>query len=315
MQSLTQTMEARPDVTIRHVLSTTRLWTTIKKHCKITLFSLPVLVPLITFWVFPTIETAHLSTTDWDYIMPTYNYVGIDNYYYILQNPDFLRALSVTTVFTVCSLVFSMSIGLLLAVAIHKNRFLNRVLKFMYFSPWVTPMAAVSIVWVFMFDKQGVINMVGDLFGFARVNWLGSSATALIPIIVVTIWTSLGWNMIFYLGALSKIPKHIYEAAEIDGVSAISRLHRIVLPLVSPTTLFLSVINLINFIQAYTQVDIMTKGGPAGSTQTLIYLFYKYTFTYFEVGRASAIAMIILVITAALSALQFRISKKYVFYS
>jgi len=285
------------------------------KYRTIILFLIPVLIPLGVFWLYPTIETARLSFTDWDYISPTYNYVGLNNYIYMLQSPVFLRALNVTAIFTVCSLVISMVIGLLLAVAIYRNRFLNHLLKFMYFSPWVTPVAAVSIVWVFIFDKSGIINYVGGLMGLARVNWLSSSETALIPIIVVTIWTNLGWNMLLYLGALSKIPRHLYEAAEIDGVSRISRLRYIILPLVSPTTLFLTVINTVNFIQAYTQIDIMTQGGPAESTQTLIYLFYKYSFSYFEVGRASSIAMILLGITAALSALQFWISKKHVHYS
>jgi multiple sugar transport system permease protein len=286
-----------------------------KKYGKVLLFLLPALAPIVMLWLWPIISTARLSTTDWDYISPTYNYVGFDNYAYMFKSPVFLRALGVTAVFTIFSLVISMTIGLLLAMAIYRNRHFNWALKFMYFSPWVTPIVAVSIVWVFMFDKSGIINYVGGLLGLARVDWLGNSATALIPIIVVTVWTNLGWNMIFYLGALSKIPKDLYEAANIDGVSRMSRLRHIILPLVSPTTLFLTVLNTINFLQAYAQIDIMTRGGPAESTQTLLYLFYKYAFSYLEVGRASSVALILVGITAVLSALQFWIGRKHVYYS
>jgi len=298
-----------------HLLPNHGVRKTARKSIKIVLFLLPVLIPLSMFWIWPAFETVRLSFTDWDYISPTYNYVGLENYTYMLQSPVFLRALRVTAVFTVSSVLLSMSIGLLLAIAIYGNRYLNGILKFMYFSPWVTPLVAVSIVWVFIFDQQGIINAIADLFGVARVNRLGNRDTAIIPIIVVTVWTNLGWNMILYLGALSKIPKHIYEASEIDGVSRMSRLRYIILPLVSPTTLFLSVLNTITFIQAYAQVDIMTRGGPAEATQTLIFMFYKYSFTYFEVGRASALAVILLVMMAVLSALQFRISNKYVYYN
>jgi multiple sugar transport system permease protein len=274
------------------------------------------MVPLCVFWLWPTFDTIYLSLTDWDYMSPTYNMVGIDNYTYMLTTPAFLRAAGVTFTFTLFTILITMALGLILALAIFRNRYINGLLKFMYFSPWVTPLVAVSIVWVFMFDgRAGIINYLLSLFGIAKVDWLGSSETALIPVIVVTIWTNAGWNMIFYLGALSKVPKDLYEAGDIDGVSKLRALWKITMPLISPTTLFLAVLNTINFLQAYTQIDIMTQGGPAESTQTLLYLFYKYAFTYFEVGRAASIAVILIIITAILSALQFTLSKKYVYYS
>lgn len=229
------------------------------KRGKILLFLLPALVPLCVFWLYPAINTFYLSFTDWDYMTPTYNMVGFSNYTYLLQAPTFLKALNVTIRFSVITIVLSVSLGFILALAIFKNRRMNGILKFLYFSPWVTPTVAVSIVWVFMFDQRsGIINYLFQLIGFAKVNWLGSSKTALIPIMVVTVWSNIGWNMIFYLGALSKVPKDLYEAADIDGVSGWTALWKITLPLVSPTTLFLVVLSTIGALQAYSVINIMT---------------------------------------------------------
>lgn len=286
------------------------------KHAKIFLFLLPAMAPLCVFWLYPAFDTLYLSFTDWDYMTPTYNMVGLKNYTYILASASFHKALRVTLVFSVFTVTLSLALGLLLALAIFKNRYMNGVLKFLYFSPWVTPTVAVSIVWVFMFDhRNGIINYLLSQVGIAKINWLGSSQYALIPIIVVTVWSSVGWNMIFYLGALSKVPRELYEAADIDGVSSWTVLRRITLPLISPTTLLLVVISTIGALQAYTTINIMTQGGPAGSTQTLLYLFYEYGFSYFEVGRASTVAVILIVITSILSALQFLISKHSVHYN
>jgi multiple sugar transport system permease protein len=294
-------------------LKTRRKWI---KRGKILLFLLPALVPLCVFWLYPAIDTLYLSFTDWDYVTPTYNMVGFENYTYLFKTSTFLKALIVTIRFSVITIVFSLTLGLLLALAIFKNRRFNGILKFLYFSPWVTPTVAVSIVWVFMFDQRaGIINYMFQLIGLEKVNWLGSSKTALIPIMVVTIWSSIGWNMIFYLGALSKVPKDLYEAADIDGVSGWTALWKITLPLISPTTLFLVVLSTIGALQAYSTINIMTKGGPAGSTQTLLYLYYLNGFDRFEVGRAATVAVILIVITAVLSAIQFWISKHTVHYN
>jgi multiple sugar transport system permease protein len=286
------------------------------KRGKILLYLLPAFVPLCVFWLYPAIDTLYLSFTDWDYMTPTYNMVGFDNYTYLLKSPTFLKAMNVTIRFSVITIVLSLTLGLLLALAIFKNHRFNGILKFLYFSPWVTPTVAVSIVWVFMFDQRaGIINYLFQLIGFEKVNWLGSSKTALIPIMVVTIWSSIGWNMIFYLGALSKVPKDLYEAADIDGVSGWTALWKITLPLISPTTLFLVVLSTIGALQAYSTINIMTQGGPAGSTQTLLYLYYRYGFDRFEVGRAATVAVILIGITAVLSAIQFWISKNSVHYN
>ncbi len=295
-------------------LNSIRFRRTLKKHIKIILFMLPAMLPLLLFWYWPAVDTVYLSFTDWDMMTPTYNMVGFENYIDVLTSDDFYQALSVTVIFSVVTVTFSIALGLLLAVFIYQNRILNGLLKFLYFSPWVTPLVAVSIIWVFMFDKDGIINYLLSFLGIPKTAWLGSSKTALIPIMVVTIWTSVGWNMIFYLGALSRVPKDLYEAAEIDGVSRVAMFRKITLPFISPTTLFLVVVSTIGALQAYSQIQVMTQGGPSGSTRTLLYLYYLNAFEFYKVGKATAIAVILIIITAILSALQFYISNRHVYY-
>ena len=286
------------------------------KYIKITSFLLPAFIPISILWIYPAFYTIYLSLTNWDYVSPTYKFMGIKNFLYLFSNPTFLRSIQVTFVFLFSTIFITIILSLILALAIYGNKYLKGLLKFLFFSPWVTPLVAVSLVWIFIFDyRAGLVNYLFSFINIGKINWIGNSSYALIPVIVVTIWANLGWNMIFFLGALSKVPIDLYEAADIDGVSLFIKTLRITIPLISPTTLFLFILNTINFLQAYTQIDILTQGGPAESTQTIQYLFYKYAFNYFEVGRASAIAVIIIFITALLSLTQFHFSGKYIYYN
>ena len=130
----------------------------------------------------------------------------------------------------------------------------------------------------------------------------------------VTVWKSLGYAMIFYLSAIEKVPKDLYEAGSIDGARKVRQFFDITLPSISPTTFFLTIITMINSLQAYDQIQILTQGGPSGSTRTLLYMYYQLGFQEFSIGKASAVATIIMIITVVLSVLQFMYSKKWVNY-
>ena len=136
----------------------------------------------------------------------------------------------------------------------------------------------------------------------------------MLSVIIVTVWKSLGYAMIFYLSALEKVPKDLYEASSIDGAHGIRQFFDITLPSISPTTFFLTIITMINSLQAYDQIQILTQGGPSGSTRTLLYMYYQLGFQEFSMGKASAIAVIMMIITEALSIFQFKYSKKWVNY-
>lgn len=183
------------------------------------------------------------------------------------------------------------------------------------FSPWITPMVAMSIVWAWIYEPDvGLLNQVLGFFHLPQPDWLHSSKSALWSIIIVTVWKNAGWAMLFYSDALQKIPRDLYEVSELEGASAWQRLRTIVIPLVSPTTLFLGIMLAIESIQAYDQIQVMTQGGPSGSTRTLLYMYYQMAFEQFNMGQATAISTIIVVITGILALTMFYVSKRWVHY-
>jgi multiple sugar transport system permease protein len=185
----------------------------------------------------------------------------------------------------------------------------------MLFSPWVTPTVAVSIVWIWLFNvDHGLLNRLLTAVGLPASKWLSSRDTALASVSLVTVWKSLGYTMIFYASALEKVPQQLYEAASIDGANGWQKFKTITFPGISPTTFFLSVMMMISSLQAYDQIQILTQGGPAGSTRTLLYLYYQYAFEKYKMGEATAIAAVLMFLTIGLSILQFWGSKKWVNY-
>ena len=158
------------------------------------------------------------------------------------------------------------------------------------------------------------LNQILSTLGLPELQWINSSETALLSVIIVTVWKAVGYSAIFYLTAIDKIPRDRYEAASLDGAGFWKKLFYITLPGVSPTTFFLCIITMVDALKAYDQIQILTQGGPAGSTRTLTYLFYQLGFEQFKMGQASAVAIIIVAITVALSYTQFRLSKRWVNY-
>ena len=270
---------------------------------------------MIVFWIYPIFRSLMISLTDWDYISPTYNIVWFENYASIFDSSGFTKAITVTLLFAVYTVIPAMVIGLMLALVFQK-RFPGRsVYRAMLFSPWVTPTVAVSIVWIWLFNvDHGLLNRLLTAVGLPASKWLSSRDTALASVSLVTVWKSLGYTMIFYASALEKVPQQLYEAASIDGANGWQKFKTITFPGISPTTFFLSVMMMISSLQAYDQIQILTQGGPAGSTRTLLYLYYQYAFEKYKMGEATAIAAVLMFLTIGLSILQFWGSKKWVNY-
>jgi multiple sugar transport system permease protein len=206
-------------------------------------------------------------------------------------------------------------LGLAFALIFQKKFSGSRVYQLIIFSPWITPTVAVSLVWSWIYDPdKGFANYLLGIFGIAPSKWLHSGQSAMLAIIIFTIWKSIGWTMLFYLGALERVPQSTYEAARIDGAGYWSQFFHITLPLISPTTFFLFIVNLISTIQVYDQIQIMTQGGPGGSTTTLLYLYYEKAFQNFQMGPANAVAMVILLIILILSLISTFVSRRFVHY-
>ena len=216
------------------------------------LFSAPAMIPMIVFWIYPIFRSLAISMTDWDYISPTYNYVWLENYASIFDSSGFTKAVNVTLLFALYTVIPSMVIGLGLAL-LFQNKFRGRgVYRALLFSPWVTPTVAVSIVWIWLFNvDNGLLNRLLTAVGLPESKWLSSRETALMSVSIVTVWKSLGYTMIFYASALEKVPQQLYEAASIDGANKWDQFIHVTFPGISPTTFFLMVVMTINSLQAY----------------------------------------------------------------
>lgn len=273
------------------------------------------LLPLVVFWFLPMGISVWLSFTNWDYISPQFDYVLMENYMKTFTSNDFYKALWNTLFFSVFTVFPSIVIGLLLALLINQKLKGELLFKVLLFSPWITPMVAMSIVWAWIYQPDiGLFNQTLAFFHLPQPNWLNDPKTAMWAIIIVTVWKSAGWIMIFYLDALSKIPHELYQVGDIEGTNGWQKFRYITFPLISPTTLFLVIISSIDAIQAYDQIQVMTQGGPAGSTRTLLYLYYQVAFEQFNMGEATALATIIVLLTSILAFILFKMSKRYVHY-
>lgn len=287
----------------------------LKNSASVLLFVLPALIPLIVFWIYPILNSVYVSFTDWDYMTPEYNFVGLKNFKALFQDSRFYDAMWNTVVFSIGTLIPTIVLGLMLALLLQKAFKGSGILKFILFSPWITPTVAVSIVWTWIYQPDtGIANVVLNALGMPGLQWIKSSDTAMLAVIIVTVWKSLGYAMIFYLSALDKVPGELYEANELDGANAFQRLRDITIPCISPTTFFLVIITMVNSLQAYDQIQILTQGGPSGSTRTLLYMYYQLGFQEFDMGQATAVAIVLILITVLLSVVQFTASKKWVHY-
>lgn len=279
------------------------------------LFVLPALIPLIVFWIYPILRSVYISFTDWDYMSPTYNFVFFDNFIALFKDDRFYDALWNTVVFTVGTLIPTIVLGLLLALLMQKAFKGSGIVKFILFSPWITPTVAISIVWTWIYEPDtGIANTVLEFLHLPALQWIKSSDTAMLAVIIVTVWKSLGYAMIFYLSALEKVPTELYEASGLDGAKGWQRFRDVTLPGISPTTFFLVIITMVTSLQAYDQIQILTQGGPSGSTRTLLYMYYQLGFEEFNMGQATAVAIVMIILTVFLSAVQFTASKKWVHY-
>lgn len=280
------------------------------------LFILPAMLPLLLFWILPVVFSGGLSFTDWDMMSENIRFMGIKNYTSLLKDPGFAKVLKNTLIFAVGSTIPTIILGMLIALVMNGARRGTDVYRTIIFAPYITPMVAVSVVWSWIFEPRvGILNYLMGLVGLPASQWLQSSKTAMVSVLIVTIWKSLGWTMIFYMEAIRKVPRSLLEAAAIDGANGFWRFIKITLPMISPTTFFLIIMSTISSLQAYDQIQVLTQGGPAGATRTLLYYYYQEAFRNFNTGKASAVALILVIITVILSLAETAISKKTVFYN
>ncbi|MBC7333998.1 MAG: sugar ABC transporter permease [Actinobacteria bacterium] len=280
------------------------------------LIILVTLVPLIVFYcvflIYPIIHQLVGSFFKWNPLIDQFDFVGLRNYYEVIRDISFWKSLFNTFYFTCIVLVLRTAIGLLLAVLINNVRYFKAFFRTAYFMPVVTSMVAVALVWKWMYDPSiGVFNAILSSLGFDGLGWLKDSKLALPSIMLMSIWKDAGFAMVLYLAAMSNIPVEFYEAARLDGGNNWQILRHITLPLVKPATVFVLITGTITYLQTYTQVFIMTGGGPGDASSTVVFLIWKEAFTKWNFGYASAITQVLFIIILLLGLIQLKYMRSY----
>lgn len=272
------------------------------------LFLLPSILLFTIFNFYPMAEAIRLSFFKWDNLAVEQSFVGLGNYIKLFTNERFWNSLRVTFTYTIVVTAASIIIGLVLAVALnHRRLILTSLWRGLYFLPTVTPTVAAAMVWILLFSPSfGYINTFLRHLHIQGPNWLSDSHWALPTLMTLGIWRRLGFTVIVYVAALQAIPSEYYESAQVDGAGAWYSFFRITVPLVAPTTIMLVTLGLIDSFVVFDQVLVMTRGGPADSTNVIGVFLYTDAFTLFKMGAGAAIAVVTLVIVATITILQWR---------
>ncbi|SDL09838.1 carbohydrate ABC transporter permease [Halarsenatibacter silvermanii] len=277
------------------------------------LLVLPQVVVVLIFIVFPTFESFRMSTYMSDAFGHGRVFVGLENYIDLLTSTEYQQTIIVTLIFTLAVTFIGLALGLMISLL------LNRKIKGLSFYrtaliwPYALSPAVVGAIWMFLFHPSyGVLTYISPLY----LNWLERGSHALILLIIAAIWRNLGYNIAFYLAGLQNIPQNLLEAASIDGAGAIGRFRKIIFPLISPTTFFLFTMNLIYaFYQIFGLVHTVTKGGPGGATNVMVYSAYRDGVTHLMPGFSAAQSVIMFVIAVGLVYLQFKYAQRGVYYA
>ncbi|MEF3402906.1 carbohydrate ABC transporter permease [Agromyces sp. CCNWLW203] len=280
------------------------------------LFIGPTAAGLLAFYLWPTVRTFLMSFTESGPFGGS-EFVGVDNYVRLFQDPELLGALRNTALYTVIALV-GIPLAVAIAALLNTTGLRGRgVYRTLYFIPVVTMPAAIALVWRMIYNGDyGVLNEVLGVFGIEGASWLTDPSTALIAIAVVGIWAGLGTNIVIFLAGLQGIPDTVMEAADLDGAGPVRKFFSITIPLLSPSIFFVSVISVIGALQVFDLIYMMlgTSNPAMPNTRTIVYLFYQAGFIDNEKGYAAAIAFLLLIIILVLTVVQFRLQKKWVHY-
>lgn len=286
----------------------------LKKLFWVLFFLLPSLLGLLIFTVIPMLSSLGLTLFEWD-LLTSPNFVGIDNYKRLSKDPIFWQSLAHTLYFIVGYVPIVIVLGLCVALLLNQKLKGRSFIRAAFFTPVISSWVAVSLLWMWIFSpKYGILNYILSLFSISGPNWLYDTSWAMPAIIITSIWKDTGYIMIMYIAGLQNIPDEYYEAAALDGASGWQKFIHITLPILSPTTFFVIMISLINSFQVFDQVWIMTQGGPANSTTTLVQQIVMNATRYGQYGYASTYSWILFAIIFGFTVLQNRLQKRWVFY-
>ena len=280
------------------------------------MFVAPALIAIAVFFCIPVISALFLSLTDFDIYaladLDNLRFVGVQNYERLLANPLFWGAMKNTALFSVIGVPLSIAASLGAAVVLNARVVKWRpIWRVMFFAPYVTTLVATAVLWNYLLHtKYGVINWALQGVGLPAVDWLGQPETSIPAILMFVVWKIFGYNMLIFLAVLQTVPDDLYEAARIDGAGPWTQFRQVTLPAIAPTLLLVSIISVAGFFQLFAEPYVMTQGGPAQSTVTVLYFMYEEGFKWWNLGSASAVAFILFVCIFTITMVQMAVAKR-----
>ncbi len=282
------------------------------------LFLLPSLVIFIVFTFFPAIYSIVVSLFRWN--MPAKAvFIGFENYKYLftdpLEAPIFWKSV-LNTFYFALGVPINLFVSLMIALLLNRKLPGVGFFRTAFFLPAITSITAISVVWMWLYNpaQYGLFNSFLIKLGLPIQLWLRDPLLAMPCLILMGVWSGMGYNIIIFLAGLPSIPRALYEAAEIDGANTVRLFKNITWPLLGPTLFYVLSVGVINSLKAFTEIDVMTQGGPLNATTTMSYYLYQNAFQFFQMGQASAIAVLLFIMLLALTWVQFRFIDRGVFY-
>ncbi|MGL3150233.1 carbohydrate ABC transporter permease [Microbacterium sp. A82] len=273
-------------------------------------------IPALIFYAFavlvPSVRGAVLAFTDWDGLSQNYDFIGFDNFVRIFTTQSSLEALKMTLIFAIAVTVLQNGIGLLLALGVNSGLKSQNFLRVLFFAPVVITPVVVAYLWKFLLTPNGAVNTVLGAVGLGDLapSWLGDPFWAAASVVMMIVWQHAGYSMVIYIAGLQSIPQEINEAAAVDGAGSWRRFWSVTWPLLAPATAINIMLTIIGGLKMFTEVFVLTAGGPGGSTETMSTLLYKSAFQFNEFGYGIALALVLAVIVVFFSVGQQRMARK-----
>jgi len=278
-------------------------------------FILPTFFFLGMFTYYPALKSLYLSFNSMNVVNPTPIFTGLDNYISIFKTPLFWQVLKNNLFYAGITMPLTLGLALILALLLNRKMFGDAIYKASVYYPNIIPMAAASMVWLYIFlPGYGILNYLFSKLGIPNIEWVTNHKNAIWALIIVAIWKNAGYYMIIFLSGLQQLPLDVYEAAEIDGASKWKQFWSITWPLLSPTTFFVFIIAVINSFQSIDQIYLMTRGGPSNATNMFVYYIYQVAFRFWDFGKASALTVILLLLLLLFTLFAFTFIERQVFY-
>lgn len=278
------------------------------------IFLAPNLIGFMIFTLVPMVFSMVMSLYDWP-LTGEHTFVGLDNFITLFtQDVLFWKVMKNTLVYVAAYVALNVVIAMAMAVWITSLKKANEFFRSAFFLPMMIGIVSSTMIFKWILSENGLVNTIIRLFGGDAPNWFGSTATAMIAVVIVSVWQGFGYNMVIFISGLLGVPDSVKEAAKIDGANAVQTFFRVILPCMSPSVFFAVVMTVISSFQVFDQTYVSTMGGPNNATNTLVLYLYNHAFKYQRLGYASAIAWILFFCILIVTALLMKQQKRFVNY-